>query len=136
MSTTRQPEKLLYAKSHEWVSIEPWPGGRVATIGISAFAVEALTDLVYIELPEVGRSVTAGEPFGEIESVKAVSDLYSPVSGEVVAVNEDLAQHLERLNVDPYDQGWMIQVRLSEEEQLTGLMDHAAYQKQCAEQEH
>lgn len=136
MAATRQPEKLLYAKSHEWVALENWPKGRVATIGISAFAVEALTDLVYIELPEVGRTVTAGEPFGEIESVKAVSDLYSPVSGEVVAVNDDLAQHLERLNVDPYDQGWMIQVLLSDEEELTGLLDYAAYQKQCAEQEH
>lgn len=136
MSQTRPPEKLLYAKTHEWVAIAPWPGGRMATIGISAFAVEALTDLVYIELPEVGRTVTAGEAFGEIESVKAVSDLYSPVSGEVVAVNDDLAQHLERLNTDPYDQGWMIQVRLGEGEQLEGLMDYAAYQKQCAEEPH
>jgi glycine cleavage system H protein len=80
--------------------------------------------------------VTAGEPFGEIESVKAVSDLYSPVTGEVITVNEDLAQHLERLNADPYDQGWMIQVRLSDDAKLDGLMDFAAYERQCAEQEH
>jgi glycine cleavage system H protein len=136
MPTTRQPDKLHYAKTHEWVALENWPTGRVATIGISAFAVESLTDLVYIELPEVGRTVTAGEPFGEIESVKAVSDLYSPVTGEVITVNEDLAQHLERLNADPYDQGWMIQVRLSDDAKLDGLMDFAAYERQCAEQEH
>ena len=80
-----KPEQLLYAKTHEWVAVEPdSSGGKIATIGISAFAVESLTDLVFMQLPEVGRRVKAGEAFGEIESVKAVSDLYSPVSGEVV----------------------------------------------------
>lgn len=136
MPTTRQPADLLYAKTHEWAALEEGSGGRVATIGISAFAIETLTDLVYIELPEVGRTLSAGEPFGEIESVKAVSDLYSPVSGEVIAVNEELAQHLERLSADPYGQGWMIRVRLSGEAGLDDLMDLATYQKQCAEQEH
>lgn len=136
MSAHRQPEKLLYAKTHEWVSVESGSAGRTATVGISAFAVEALTDLVYIELPPVGRKLTAGEAFGEIESVKAVSDLYSPVSGEVVAVNEDLVKHLERLNTDPYDAGWMLQIKLGNDEQLAGLVDHAAYEKQCAEQDH
>ena len=136
MSASRDPNKLLYAKSHEWVAVDNWPDGRMATIGISAFAVEALTDLVYMELPEVGRTLTAGESFGEIESVKAVSDLYSPVSGEVVAVNEELASHLERLNSDPYGAGWILQVRLSPDEKLERLMDRKAYEKQCAEEEH
>ncbi len=136
MSANRQPDKLLYAKTHEWVAVDNWPDGRVATIGISAFAVEALTDLVYMDLPELGRTLAAGESFGEIESVKAVSDLYSPVSGEVIAVNEELASHLERLNADPYGAGWIVQIRLSSEEKLEGLMDRAAYEKQCAEQEH
>jgi glycine cleavage system H protein len=136
VSANRQPDKLLYAKTHEWVAVDNWPDGRVATIGISAFAVEALTDLVYMELPEVGRTLAAGESFGEIESVKAVSDLYSPVSGEVIAVNEDLASHLERLNADPYGAGWIVQLRLSPAEKLEGLMDRQAYEKQCAEQEH
>ncbi len=81
------PDKLLYAKTHEWAAIEKSGSGSVATVGISSFAIEALTDLVYIELPAVGRKVKHGESFGEIESVKAVSDLYSPVDGEVVEVN-------------------------------------------------
>jgi glycine cleavage system H protein len=136
MPDGRDPDKLLYAKTHEWVAIDEGADGRVATIGVSAFAVEALTDLVYIELPEVGRTLVAGEAFGEIESVKAVSDLYSPVNGEVTAVNEDLARHLERLGSDPYGEGWMVKVRLGVDEKLGGLLDRAAYEKQCAEQEH
>ncbi len=86
------PQQLLYTKTHEWADIQPDPaGGKIATVGITAFAIEVLTDLVFISLPEVGRQVRAGEPFGEIESVKAVSDLVSPVDGEIVAVNADLA---------------------------------------------
>jgi glycine cleavage system H protein len=96
-----KPEELLFAKTHEWAHVESSGGGKVATVGISAFAVEALTDLVYMQLPAVGRKVKAGESFGEIESVKAVSDLYSPVSGEVVEVNSALPNKLETLNSDP-----------------------------------
>jgi len=129
-----KPEALLYAKTHEWVNLAEDDGAKVATVGISAFAIEALTDLVYIELPEVGRQVSAGEPFGEIESVKAVSDLYSPVTGEVTAVNSELADRLETLSDDAYEGGWMIKVRISDESSLKDLMDHAAYQKQCAEE--
>ena len=129
-----KPEELLYAKTHEWVNLVQDGGAKVATVGISAFAIETLTDLVYIELPEVGRQVTAGEPFGEIESVKAVSDLYSPVTGEVTAVNSELADRLETLSDDAYEGGWMIKVRISDESSLKDLMDHAAYQKQCAEE--
>lgn len=128
------PEKLLYAKTHEWVRLETAGGEKIATVGISAFAVEALTDLVFMELPAVGRQVQAGESFGEIESVKAVSDLYSPVTGEVAAVNDELPDHLERLNEDPYGAGWIARIRVTDESSLKGLLDFAAYQKQCAEE--
>ena len=131
------PEKLLYAKTHEWVHLEnDAHGQKVATVGISAFAVEALTDLVYMQLPEVGRKLSAGESFGEIESVKAVSDLYSPVEGEVIAVNKELPKRLETLNADPYGACWLVKVRLASEKSLLELLDHKAYQKQCAEEAH
>ena len=105
-------------------------------MGISAFAVEALTDLVYMELPEVGRHVTAGEPLGEIESVKAVSDLYSPVEGEVVAVNTALPDKLALLNNDPYGEAWIAKIKLTGVTALKNLLDYAAYSRQCAEGEH
>jgi glycine cleavage system H protein len=130
------PDKLLFAKTHEWVRVDAEAGAKIATIGVSAFALEALTDLVYIELPAVGRQLKAGDAFGEIESVKAVSDLYSPVDGEVVAVHEGLADRLETLNSDPYGEGWMLRVKLSSDAALKNLMDYAAYQKQCAEEQH
>jgi len=130
----RQPENLLYAKTHEWVDVAESDGGKVATVGISAFAVEALTDVVHIELPEVGRQVAAEETFGEVESVKAVSDLYSPVAGEIVEVNDSLPDKLETLSDDPYGEGWMIKIRIADEAGLSNLMDHAAYEKQCAEE--
>jgi glycine cleavage system H protein len=131
------PEKLLYAKTHEWVHIEnDAQGHKVATVGISAFAVESLTDLVYMQLPQVGRKLKAGEPFGEIESVKAVSDLYSPVDGEVVAINEGLPAKLELLNGDPFGGGWLVKIKLSSDDDLRGLLDYQAYQKQCAEEQH
>ena len=105
---------------------------KVGTVGITAFALEQLTDLVHMVLPKVGAKVTAGQPFGEVESVKAVSDLYSPVDGEVIAVHSDLAQKLETLASDPYNAGWMIKVAISDEASLKKLMDTAAYEKQCA----
>lgn len=128
------PEELMYSKTHEWVHLSSEDGNRVATVGISAFAVEQLTDLVYIELPEVGRQVTAGEPFGEIESVKAVSDLYSPVTGEIVEVNSQITDKLEAFSEDPYGQGWILKVKLADDSGLDQLLDHAAYQKQCSEE--
>ncbi|MDD4269566.1 MAG: glycine cleavage system protein GcvH [Pirellulaceae bacterium] len=129
------PEELLYRKTHEWVAVETdATGAKIATVGISAFALEALTDLVYIDLPEAGRKVNAGEPFGEVESVKAVSDLYSPVSGEIVEVNSALTDQLEGLSEDPYGQGWLVKIRISDEAALAELLDHAAYQKQCQEE--
>lgn len=127
-----KPEELLYAKTHEWVHVQ----GKVATVGISAFAVEALTDLVYMQLPAVGAKLKAGQSFGEIESVKAVSDLYSPVDGEVTEVNSALANKLETLNTDPYGAGWMLKINLSDEAALKNLMNFAAYQKMCAEEAH
>lgn len=131
------PEKLLYAKTHEWVAIEPdATGAKVATIGISAFALEALTDLVHIELPKVGRTLKAGEAFGEIESVKAVSDLYSPVDGTVVAIHDSLPNDLESLPSDPYGNGWIVKIKLTDESALRNLMDYATYQKQCEEEGH
>ena len=129
------PEQLLYTKTHEWVDVQTDPSGtKVATVGLSAFALEALTDLVYVELPEVGRPVTAGEAFGEVESVKAVSDLYSPVDGEIVEVNTALVEQLEHLADDPYQTGWFVKIRITDESGLSELLDYAAYQKQCEEE--
>ena len=124
-------ENLLYAETHEWVSISEENGAKVATIGISDFAVEQLTDLVFMDLPDVGTAVAATEEFGEVESVKAVSPLYSPVNGEIIAVNDKLPDNLEVLSEDPFGQGWMIKVQLSDEASLENLLDHEAYKKQC-----
>ena len=131
------PEKMLYAKTHEWVRVESDPtGGKTATVGLTAFALEMLTDLVHIELPKPGAHVTAGQPFGEIESVKAVSDLYSPVDGEVAAANTAIADKLEHLADDPYKDGWFIKIKITNEAGLANLLDEAAYRKQCEEEQH
>lgn len=124
------PEDLRFAKTHEWISVTD----GVATMGISAFAVEALTDLVFIELPKVGAAVEKEQSFCEIESVKAVSDVYAPVSGEVVEVNEPLADALELFSDDPYGGGWIAKIKLSDPSQVEQLMDFATYQKQCEEE--
>jgi glycine cleavage system H protein len=129
------PEELKFAKTHEWVHVETDSAGdKISTMGISAFAVEALTDLVYIELPEVGTQATAGSSFCEIESVKAVSDIYAPVSGEVIAVNESLPDALETFNDSPYEAGWIAKIKISDDSSLADLMDHATYQKQCEQE--
>lgn len=128
-----KPEELRFSESHEWVHVEGGGAGAVATIGISAFAVEQLTDLVYMQLPQVGKQLAAGDEFGEVESVKAVSSLYSPVAGEVVEVNSALPNQLDLLNSDPYGAGWVIKVRLADTASLGKLLDYAAYQKQCAD---
>ena len=126
-------EKYLFAESHEWVKVVDEGGDKVATIGISAHAVETLTDLVYMDLPDVGDSVTAGDSFGEVESVKATSDLFSPISGEITAVNSTLPDNLEILNDDPYEAGWIIKVKLADEGGLDKLLSHEAYEKMCSE---
>jgi glycine cleavage system H protein len=126
------PKDLLYAETHEWVRVTQEGGRKVGAVGITAFAIEQLTDLVHMVLPKVGDQVRAGQPFGEVESVKAVSDLYSPVDGEVIAVHSDLVNKLETLGSDAYSGGWMIKVAISDESSLKRLMDAAAYEKQCA----
>lgn len=131
---SRNPSQLLYAKSHEWADVADEGGEKVATVGISAFAIEQLTDLVYMALPSVGKKVKAGDEFGEVESVKAVSPLYSPVSGEIIAVHDQLPDNLDNLKDDPYEFGWIIKVKLDDATALSSLMDFAAYEKQCSEE--
>lgn len=129
------PEQLSFTKTHEWVHLETDASGqKVATVGVSKFALEALTDLVYIGLPAVGQQVNAGKPFGEVESVKAVSDLYSPADGEVIAVNAAVADKLETLSEDPYGAGWLVKIRLRDKAELQGLLDYTTYQKQIQEE--
>ncbi len=129
------PEELLYCETHEWVSITDEGGSKTATVGISKFAVEQLTDLVFMELPEPGAEVAAGDEFGEVESVKAVSSLYAPVAGKILEVNHDLPNNLETLSEDPYDKGWIIRLAVSDDSALSNLLDYQAYQKQCAAEE-
>lgn len=126
------PKDLKYAKSHEWARVS----GKTAVVGITAFAVEQLRDLVYLDLPKVGSFVKAGEPFGEIESVKAVSDLVAPVGGKIVKVNAELADHLERLNSDPYGTGWMVEVEMSNPQEAAQLLDASAYERHAAADHH
>ena len=128
------PADLLYAKTHEWVAVSEENTTQVATLGITAFAVEALTDLVYIDLPPIGKTVEAEQPLCEVESVKAVSDIYSPVAGEVVAVNETLPDNLEILGDDPYAAGWIAKIRIADPAGLANLLDQAAYEKICSEE--
>lgn len=125
------PETLLYAESHEWLHVEDTPTGKVGTVGISAFAIEELSDIVFMNLAETGTEVAAGKEFGEIESVKAVSDLYAPVSGTIIEVNSGLPDTLDVLNEGAYDQGWMVKIQLSDDSELGNLMDQATYQAQC-----
>lgn len=119
------PEHLRYSEEDEWVRLE---GNRVAT-GITDYAQQQLGDIVFVELPEVGKVLEIGEPFGVIESVKAVSDLYAPVGGEVVEVNEILAEQPETVNEDCYGEGWMIAIKVENESVLANLLDAAAYAK-------
>lgn len=126
------PKTLRFTPTHEWVKIE----GTEATIGISKFAVDQLTDLIMIELPAAGTRVTAGKTFGEIESVKAVSDLYAPVSGEVTAVNQDVAANVQLLAEDPYDRGWLIKIKLGGPVDMSQLLDLDSYEARVAEEEH
>ena len=125
--------ELLYAETHEWTHVSEDGGDKIATIGLTAHAIEALTDLVYMDLPTAGTAVSSGSPFGEVESVKATSDLYSPVDGEIVDVNTSLPDKLDTLNTDPYGDGWIIKVKVSDDSSLGKLMDLAAYEKLCSE---
>ena len=125
------PESLRYAETHEWVGLE----GEIATVGITKFAVEQLTDLVYVELPEPGRKFDAKEAFGEVESVKAVSDLYAPVAGEVVDVNETVKADATRITEDPFGEGWMIKLRVAPGTTLENLLTLEQYNRQIAEEQ-
>ena len=123
------PEDLLYNKTHQWARIED----NVATIGISDYAQDQMNDLVYVDLPEVGRTLSQGEPFGSVESVKAVSDINAPMSGKVVAINEAVADEPEKINADPYGEGWLAKVEISNPGETANLLDSDAYQKFLAE---
>lgn len=126
------PRTLRFTPTHEWVQLN----GNIATVGISRFAVDQLTDLIMIDLPKVGKKVTAGKSFGEVESVKAVSDLYAPVSGEVIEVNEAVAKDVQVLGEDPYEKGWLIKVKVDDPKAIAGLLDQAGYDKLVAESSH
>jgi glycine cleavage system H protein len=121
------PEDLLYSSSHEWLR-----RGEPATIGITQFAQDQLGDVVFVELPQVGATITAGENFGSVESVKTVSDLYAPVSGTVVEVNAALIDDPELVNSSPYDEGWLIRVAIADEAGLADLMDRQTYETTVA----
>jgi glycine cleavage system H protein len=123
------PADLRYTKDHEWVKLD----GDVATVGVTDFAANQLGDVVFVDLPQVGRVVDQFATFGVVESVKAVSDLYAPVSGEVVEVNGDLGSKPELVNSDPFGAGWMIKVRVAEAGQVGELLDAAAYQALTSE---
>ena len=118
------PQDCRYSKDHEWIKVE----GDRGRVGITDYAQKQLGDVVFLELPEVGRALAAGEQFGTVESVKAVSELYSPVAGEVVEVNDPLAQKPETINKDPHGAAWMIVLKLADPAEVTGLLDAAAYQ--------
>jgi len=119
------PEDLKYSQSHEWVKVDK----DIATVGITDFATKQLTDLVYVEFPSMGAKVTRGSSFGVVESVKAVSDLHSPVSGTVVKVNEKLSKEPEIITQDPYGKGWMIKVKIEDQTELDTLMDSEEYEQ-------
>ncbi len=124
------PDELRYTEEHEWVLLEE----ELATVGITDFAQDALGDVVFVELPEVGAEVVAGKAFGVVESVKAVSDMYAPVSGTIEEVNEDLTDTPEIINTSPYDDGWMIKIRMTDASEADDLMDVDAYQAHVAEE--
>jgi glycine cleavage system H protein len=126
------PMTLKYTPTHEWVHLD----GDVATLGISKFAVDQLTDLIVIDLPKVGATLTKGKPFGEVESVKAVSDLYAPVGGEVIEVNEAVAKDVQILAEDPYTKGWLVKVKVTDLSPIAALLDYSAYQAKVADEAH
>jgi glycine cleavage system H protein len=124
------PEELSYTKDHEWVRVK----GDKATVGITDYAQQQLGDVVYVELPRVGDSFEAGEPFGSVESVKAVSEIYMPVTGKVVEVNPSLNDSPEKVNEDPYGEGWMIAVSVDNPAQVDGLLSAAEYEDYIKEE--
>ena len=119
------PEGLRYTIEHEWVLVE----AGTATIGVTDHAQQMLGDVVFVEMPEIGTEITRDEPFGVIESVKAASDIFAPVSGEVIEVNEELSKHPELINYDPYNEGWIVKIKMSNLDEITSLMSKDEYNK-------
>ncbi len=126
------PAELKYTKDHEWARLE----GRVCVVGITTFAQDQLGDVVFLELPKVGTVVKKGDAFGVVESTKAVSELFAPVSGKVVEINQELVDAPDAINSDPYEDGWMVQIEMSEAKEAGELLDAPAYEKYLAEQAH
>jgi glycine cleavage system H protein len=124
------PDDLLYHPEHDWARVE----GEVAVLGITWFAQDALGELVHVEAPEVGASTAKDRPYGEVESVKAVSDVVAPLSGEILEVNGKVVDEPETINDDPYGEGWLVRIRLADRSELDELMDAAAYRQHVAEQ--
>lgn len=132
MASVNVPDGLRYTKDHEWAKNE---AGKVR-VGVTAFAVEQLGDITLVELPKVGTVLEVGKTFGTVESVKTLSDLYAPISGTVIAVNDELASHPEYVNDGAYDKGWMVVIEASDASQLDTLLDPEAYKKHLAESDH
>ncbi len=127
-----RPEECRFTPEHEWI----YPDGEGAVVGITDFAQQELGDIVYLNLGESGRSVKVGDELGEIESVKAVAEFYAPASGEIVAINADLADHPEKVNQDPFGGGWLVRIKLADASSLSQLMDFASYKKFLEESAH
>ena len=125
------PENLLYTQEHEWIRVN----GNNATVGITQFAQEQLGDIVFVELPEVGTLIEQETPFGVVESVKTVSDLYAPVGGTVTAVNQDLESKPEQVNDEPYGNGWIIEIEIADNKELEKLLSPEEYIKQCGKEQ-
>ena len=124
------PADYRYTKAHEWIKVD----GPIGTLGITEYAQQELGDVVFAELPKVGAKVKAGESFGTVESVKAVSEIYTPVSGEITEINSVLVDAPEKINQDPHDAAWLVKIRLSDPKETAGLMDAAAYEAYIATQ--
>lgn len=127
-----RPKNLRYMKSHEWARVD----GEFAWIGITDYAVSHLNEVVFLDLPEVGTDVMANEPFGEVESIKTVADLYSPVTGQIVERNDELVEELDTLAKDPFGKGWMLKVRMEKPAEIDALLDDAAYQRVLNAEKH
>jgi glycine cleavage system H protein len=125
------PNELLYTQEHEWIRVE----GQNAVIGVTQFAQDQLGDIVFVELPEVGSLIEKESPFGVVESVKTVSDLYAPVSGKVTKVNTELETHPENVNSEPYGNGWIVEIEISDAKELKSLLDPEAYTEQCQKEQ-
>jgi len=124
------PEELKYTEEHEWVKVE----GEIGIVGITDFAQNELSDIVYVELPEVGKNIKKGEVIATVEAVKTVADVYSPISGEIVEVNEKLKDEPSIINNDPYGEGWIAKIKMENPEEINALLDHTAYKKLVEEE--